>query len=448
VFGKDIRALLAISCQKIFFEEGHSYYHYGPIESQVSMRNDMDLQVACNTGEMVASVSCEKLGSKNTVVVTDRVFEYHYLRGILRGMLARAQGVRLKMDNKVLNLTLLSLMLDFGLYEEYAGLLNLPFMESIQHARDKHHLQVEVSNLLNEMDKRNTKDSVTRLKVEELIFEASYKFVVNKNFSVHSPQAELIRMLNADPSYHQYVLLCKIYMSLCQINKSVEVDYYKIMCNNEHRIIIPKNFSRETSDYLDQITKHYSFSEKNGIIVHDELELFDVRSPQPEMNLFKVRFDSALPMQSMVKYLEFANVFRSLTSDELTQQYLIFVADNTLLIEAASGGDVTIRINGILVEIATIFFNEAVSFVPCFKYSDSDDVILFTSPNMHYLVDSGGQFNENYYGMKHELMECISTDQMFVDLNDCHAVKKCALSELRSESKTVIYAPDYLLQVI
>ena len=32
VFGKDIRALLAVSCQKIFFEDGHNYYHYGPIE--------------------------------------------------------------------------------------------------------------------------------------------------------------------------------------------------------------------------------------------------------------------------------------------------------------------------------------------------------------------------------------------------------------------------------
>ena len=32
VFGKDIRALLAVSCQKIFFEEGHRFYHYGPIE--------------------------------------------------------------------------------------------------------------------------------------------------------------------------------------------------------------------------------------------------------------------------------------------------------------------------------------------------------------------------------------------------------------------------------
>ena len=30
VFGKDIRALLGVSCQKIFFEDGHDFYHYGP----------------------------------------------------------------------------------------------------------------------------------------------------------------------------------------------------------------------------------------------------------------------------------------------------------------------------------------------------------------------------------------------------------------------------------
>ena len=56
--------------------------------------------------------------------------------------------------------------------------------------------------------------------------------------------------------------------------------------------------------------------------------------------------------------------------------------------------------------------------MPCFKYADSEDVILFTSRNIHYLVDKAGQFNENYYGMKHELIECIQSEQVFVDLND------------------------------
>ena len=45
---KDIRALLAISCQKVFFEPGHTYYHYGPIEAEGTSgyrRGGLDLQV-------------------------------------------------------------------------------------------------------------------------------------------------------------------------------------------------------------------------------------------------------------------------------------------------------------------------------------------------------------------------------------------------------------------
>lgn len=61
---------------------------------------------------------------------------------------------------------------------------------------------------------------------------------------MRSKTFELIQQMNADPVYHKYLLLCKLYISLCQINKSVEVDYYKICCNNEYRIIIPQNFSQ------------------------------------------------------------------------------------------------------------------------------------------------------------------------------------------------------------
>ena len=32
LLGKDSRALLGLVCQKIFFEKGHSYYHYGHVE--------------------------------------------------------------------------------------------------------------------------------------------------------------------------------------------------------------------------------------------------------------------------------------------------------------------------------------------------------------------------------------------------------------------------------
>jgi hypothetical protein len=53
----------------------------------------------------------------------------------------------------------------------------------------------------------------------------------------------------------------------------------------------------------------------------------------------------------------------------------------------------------------------------------------------------------DYYGMKHELMESILSQEVYVDLNDEHIFKQYKLNELLSESKTVLYYPDYLLQV-
>ena len=48
-----------------------------------------------------------------------------------------------------------------------------------------------------------------------------------------------------------------------------------------------------------------------------------------------------------------------------------------------------IKINKIDVEVATIFFNKAMSFVPCFKYANSEDVILFASANIRYGEHAG-----------------------------------------------------------
>jgi hypothetical protein len=145
----------------------------------------------------------------------------------------------------------------------------------------------------------------------------------------------------------------------------------------------------------------------------------------------------------MVKYIEIKNVFRHVESES---QYLVFIADNALLVDIEPAG-VSIRVNGIEIGVSTIYFNEAISFVPCFKYADSEDVILFATRNIHYLVDTGGQFCTDYYGMKHELVDCIVSDEVFVDLNDEHVFKAYKLSELLTESKTVLYFPDYLLQV-
>lgn len=120
---------------------------------------------------------------------------------------------------------------------------------------------------------------------------------MNKNFNVQSNQFKIIRELNSDPDYQSYVILVKIYMSLCQINKSVEVDYYKVRCNDEFRIIIPNNFSKETGEYLENITKHYTFSECDGIMTYDGDPVFDLRPHQPEINLYRVRLDPSSKKQ-------------------------------------------------------------------------------------------------------------------------------------------------------
>ena len=146
----------------------------------------------------------------------------------------------------------------------------------------------------------------------------------------------------------------------------------------------------------------------------------------------------------MVKYIEIQNAFQSAESE---QTYLVFIADNALSMQVSGSGGVSIQISKISVEVATIFFNQAISFVPCFKYCDSEDVIMFASRNIRYLVDQGGQFCSDYYGMKHELIECINSEEVFVDLNDDHVFKPFKLSELLTESKTVLYFPDYMLQV-
>ena len=68
--------------------------------------------------------------------------------------------------------------------------------------------------------------------------------------------------------------------------------------------------------------------------------------------------------------------------------------------------------------MATVYVNKAISFIPCLKYEDSNDIILLTSENIVYHVDTAGQFNENYYGMKYELIELIRVELSYCDAND------------------------------
>jgi hypothetical protein len=81
------------------------------------------------------------------------------------------------------------------------------------------------------------------------------------------------------------------------------------------------------------------------------------RSPQPEINLYSIRLDSATNVHSMVKYIEVRNVFRAADSE---QHYLIFIADNALMVDVEPGtGKTTMLINKIPVEVATMYFNKA-----------------------------------------------------------------------------------------
>ena len=85
-------------------------------------------------------------------------------------------------------------------------------------------------------------------------------------------------------------------------------------------------------------------------------------------------------------------MFRS-TSDK----YLLFVADAALRVDATPTG-VEVRVNQTRVEVCAAFFNDAVSFVPCFTYADSEDAVLLASRHITYHVDGGGQHHVDYYG--------------------------------------------------
>jgi hypothetical protein len=190
LFGKDIRALLAISSQKIFFEDEHDgFYHYGPLETAMrggyySSRTSIELAVATPARHAAPGVSRPRRNDVNQLIITDRIYEFNYLKKILEITFRNVEGIQLKTDNEVINLCLLSLMLDFGLFEEYVELLNLPFLHDLQHKSDTRELQVEVANKIYEFDRKNTSNSVTRSKVEELIFETSYKFL-GKHFGTN-----------------------------------------------------------------------------------------------------------------------------------------------------------------------------------------------------------------------------------------------------------------------
>ena len=121
LFGKDVRSLLAISCQKLVDDSSHSSYAYGPI--QMTTHGDLDLAVAADHSQVTPGCTSGRSDACNVIAV-DRVFERSYLQRALEGLMSRVDG-EIRTDDAEINLALLSLLLDFGLFR-YASLLRLP----------------------------------------------------------------------------------------------------------------------------------------------------------------------------------------------------------------------------------------------------------------------------------------------------------------------------------
>lgn len=100
------------------------------------------------------------------------------------------------------------------------------------------------------------------------------------------------------------------------------------------------------------MTGRYTFSERGGFIHYGETPLFDVRSSQPEIHLYKLRFAAGGEAQSMVKYIEFSNAFKAVGSEG---NFVLFIADNALLVDVEEG---VVRVNRIRIEMASVFLGE------------------------------------------------------------------------------------------
>ncbi len=244
-------------------------------------------------------------------------------------------------------------------------------------------------------------EATARLHLKEFLSEFFCKFMMSEDFSAQ------LKELN------------RICVSLCQINKSVEVGYYRIRCKDDHRTHTLGRSVQKTGGHLEQGTTPCTASESNGTFVYEELSRSDVRVAQSETPLYQVQFDSGAPARSMVKYVEVPNILRA-----LDERFWIFAVGNTLSVELGARGASAIRIREKVADPATAFFKEVVSIVPGFQDDDGEEVILFTPLHVHYPVNEDGRFNENYYSLKHEPVECF-------------------VSELPMESKAAVYLPGY-----
>ena len=158
----------------------------------MTTHGDLDLAVAADHSQVTPGCSTGRSDACNVIAV-DRVFERSYLQRALEGLMSRVDG-EIRTDDAEINLALLSLLLDFGLFR-YASLLRLPSLPAAGRG-DLRQLQVEVSDSIHERDKKTTQDGVTRLRVEDLLFEVAHKFLVNRRVDARGYANKVIRALH------------------------------------------------------------------------------------------------------------------------------------------------------------------------------------------------------------------------------------------------------------
>lgn len=126
--------------------------------------------VGSNNNNVNPLVSETNKGDNNSVYVVDKIFSYEYMQKILREMLLSKKKQILKTKDLIINVCMLSLILDFGLYDEFEHLLNLHSLKGNDpKLHDKKQLQINISNMLSELEKKNT-DFLARDKIEALIY--------------------------------------------------------------------------------------------------------------------------------------------------------------------------------------------------------------------------------------------------------------------------------------
>ena len=352
IFGKDIRALLTTACgQKVFFEAGHSYYHYGPIElnsSGFGRGGGMDLQVASASGEAPPSVSAEKRGNRHTLVVTDRVYEHGHLRGILLALCDGARGARIKTDDVVINLTLLSLLLDFGLCDEYAHLLNLPFLRSLaaraagraggrrrgRRGRARAARQSAAAGGGLQLDPRVRQGEHVRLGHAAQGGGAHLR--VRPQVLCQQELLDALEGVRAAAAAQRRPALPAVRPPVQGLR--LALPDHALGGGRLLQALLQRRLPHRHPRQLLQGHLRLPRRGDAALLVHRAPRLRQLRRAaplrdarsQPEIHLYKVRFDSATAHQSAVKYIEFANAFKAHDDDE---HFLIFIADNALLVE-------------------------------------------------------------------------------------------------------------------